>query len=315
MTCHIFIPSYHRPHNIKTVNYFERIGWPVKKLTVFIDSEADDRLEYRQEAEERGFNLVVFDMQEARERYDYVHRPSPALRSAGQARNMFQDYAKDKSIDFYCVQDDDTVLFQIRPFGKYFRQANFNDIDTTFTMIEMMMKKWRIGLFGLSQTGEMFEKFSNVALRNKVMNCSFYLPELIYRAERGVQDDDTSMFVNVMNEGLFCASLRTGLVLNQVSSVTQEGGLTDLYKECQLLNKSLVCPIQLPSCITATRQRKIGNRLHHKIASRYLYPKIVKGKRSNIAWDTYPEDTPFTLEPEHRRNGNRGIHGRLKNEE
>lgn len=71
--------------------------------------------------------------------------------------------------------------------------------------------------------------------------------------------------------------------------------------ECKLLNKAMVTPIQFPSAIHAERQEKNGGRLHHRIKSRYLYPKIMKGKRSNIEWDAYPEDVPFTNEPNNRK--------------
>ena len=129
------------------------------------------------------------------------------------------------------------------------------------------------------------------------MNTTFIDTRFIYRGERGVQDNDTSQFVGIMNEGYFTGSLSSGLVLNQVASATAKGGLTDLYNECKLLNKSLIVPIQFPSLCHAEKQKKNGGRLHHRINHRYLSPKILKGKRSNIAWNTYKEDIPFTNEP------------------
>ena len=139
------------------------------------------------------------------------------------------------------------------------------------------------------------------------MNATFYLMPYVYRGERGVQDDDTSLFTGVMNEGLFTGSLAYGLILQQTASATAKGGLTDLYNECKLLNKSLVCPIQFPSAIHAERQIQNGNRIHHRIDNEYLMPRIIKteGGRSNIAWDTYPEDTPFTNEPKRSYSLNR----------
>ena len=81
-------------------------------------------------------------------------------------------------------------------------------------------------------------------------------------------------------------------------------GLTDLYNECKLLNKALVTPIQFPSTIYAEKQVKNGGRLHHHIQRRYLYPMILKGVgKDNIAWDTYPEDYPFTNEPKRKDYG------------
>ena len=293
----IFIPSYHRANNIKTAKYFIKKGYDPKKIHIFIDDEANDRLEYKEECRKLGCNLLVFNMDEARERFDYVHRASKSRRSAGQARNMFYDFAKELNIDFYLVIDDDTRQYEIKPFAIYTRGALLEDFLNVFEGVKEFMLKHKIGLFGLSQTGDMFSVPDNKILRNKVMNTSFYNTKYIYRGERGVQDNDTSQFVGIMNEGYFTGSLATGLALNPMGSATAEGGLTDLYNECKLLNKSLIIPIQFPSLCYAEKQKKNGGRLHHKITNKNLAPRIIKGKRNNIAWDSYPEDVPFTNEP------------------
>lgn len=294
----IFIPSYHRPTNIKTAYYFIKRGWEATSIHVVIDNEADDKAEYEEEAQKWGFNLHVFDMEECRERYDYVHRASKARRSAGQARNMFYDIAIGLGIDFYIVIDDDTSGFEMRPFGIHARQGGISDVRYAYEAIKAIMQKRHIGLFGLPQSGDIYSsQIDTQTLRYKVMNTTFVNVPYIYRGERGVQDNDTSQFVAVMNEGYFTGSLRTGLILHQQPSAKQSGGLTDLYNECKLLNKSLVCVIQYPSAIRAERQKMNGGRLHHRINYRYLMPKIIKGERSNIEWDAYPEDVPFTNEP------------------
>lgn len=297
----IFIPSYHRPDNIKTVKYFQKIGYDTKLLTVFIDNEADDIDEYKKSCEELGCNLYVFDMEEARKRYDYVHRPSKSRRSAGQARNMFHDYAISKGIDFYCVIDDDTDSYQVRVKGydNYRRLATLEDLLWMLDETEDFMRKRHIGCFGWSQTGDYFDAANRIIYRKKVMNTTFYLHPYIYRGERGYGDDDTSQFVGILNQGLFTGSYGIGLILQQVQSATQEGGLTDLYNETKLLSKGILCPIQFPSAIHCERQPMNGNRLHHRISYRYLMPCIIKGDGSvdNIPWDTYEEDFPFTNEP------------------
>lgn len=295
---HIFIPSYHRPNNLKTVKYFLSIGWDADKIHVCIDSATDDIGDYQEQASKQGFNLHVFDMDEARKRYDYVHRPSKACRSAGQARNMFFDIAKSLGLDFYVVQDDDTNAFQKKYHGKYIGMATIDDVRAVFDGIREMMQRRHIGLFGVSQTGDFIGGNNDKIYRKKVMNTTFYDTRFIYRGERGVQDDDTSLFVGVMNYGLFTGSLGDGLVLQQMQSAKQSGGLTDLYNECKLLNKSLVTPIQFPSAIYAEKQKMNGNRLHHHIQTKYLYPMILRniGGRDNIGWDIYHEDKPFTNE-------------------
>lgn len=298
----VFIPSYHRPDNLKTVKYLEKIGYDMSHVYVFIDDEADDRERYKAVAKQYGFHLVVFDMTEARKRYDYVHRASVSRRSAGQARNMFQDYAKKKGIEHYLVMDDDTNEFQFRVKGIYMHNAHGETVKHTFDMVEDMMEKHHIGLFGISQTGDFYGAVYPSPIRWKVMNTTFYNTKYIYRGERGVQDNDTSQFVGVLNEGLFTGSLADGITLQQTLSATGKGGLTDLYNECKLYNKAMIAPIQFPSAIHAEKQVMNGGRLHHRIKYRYLAPKLIKGKRSNIAWDTYPEDYPFTNEPKRKRN-------------
>jgi hypothetical protein len=298
----IFIPSYHRSDNLKTVKYFLKLGYDSKKIHVFIDNETDDIEEYKEETEKLNCNLHIFDMETARSRFNYVHRPSISRRSAGQARNMFYEFAKKLNIDFYMATDDDTSTYTIRPFSVYQRPANIDDINYVFKSIKKFMQKRNIGTFGLSQGGDLFPKVWRKILRLKVMNTTFYDTRFIYRGERGVQDNDTSQFVGIMNEGYFTGSLATGLILVPTQSATAKGGLTDLYHECKLLNKSLIIPIQFPSCSRAEKQVMNGGRLHHRINYRYLMPRIIKGKRSNIAWNTYKEDVPFTNEPKRIKN-------------
>lgn len=297
----VFIPSYHRADNLKTVKFLEKIDYDMKHVYVFIDDEADDRERYKAVAKQYGFRLVVFDMTEARKRFDYVHRASVSRRSAGQARNMFQDYAKKKGIERYVVMDDDTKEFQFRVKGVYVHTASGDTVKRTFEMIAEMMRRQRIGLFGVSQTGDFYGSLYLSMMRRKVMNVTFYDTRFIYRGERGVQDDDTSQFTGVLNEGLFTGSLADGINLQQTVSATAKGGLTDLYNECKLYNKAMVTPIQYPSAIRAERQVMNGGRIHHRIDYKYLAPKLMKGERNNIAWDTYPEDYPFTNEPKRER--------------
>ena len=294
--CHIFIPSYHRPKNLRTVKYFRKIGWDMRYITVFIDDETDDISEYEETASEYGFNLHVFDMEEARRKYDYVHRASQSRRSAGQARNMFQDYATEKDIDFYVVIDDDTQMFT-----SYMQRHKLKDCDIirrSFLAIEDLMRKRKIGVMGFPQQGDFLGGYKQGLFIRKVMNTTFYLLPYIYRGERGVQDDDTSLFTGIINEGLFTGTIQHSLVLQQMQSAMQKGGLTDLYNECKLLNKALVTVMQFPSAIFAEKQERNGNRVHHRIRYKHLGPVIIKGtkEQDNIAWDKWPEDYPFTNE-------------------
>lgn len=305
----VFIPSYHRPDDVQTVYFLYKIGYSMSDVYVFIDDEADDKAEYRRSATEYGYHLVVFDMTEARKRYDYVHRASVSRRSAGQARNMFQDYAMKHKIQNYVVMDDDTMGFQWKIKGVYVAMADGEQVKRGFEAVSAFAREHHVGLFGIPQTGDFYGGiYKNIWLR-KVMNTSFYDVRFLYRGERGVQDNDTSMFVGILNAGLFTGSMGDGIVLQQRQSAKSKGGLTDLYNECKLFNKAMVTPIQFPSAIWAEKQKMNGNRVHHRINYRYLAPKLLKveeNERGNIAWDSYPEDFPFTNEPKRKVNESNG---------
>lgn len=242
----IFIPSYHRPENQKTVKYYLKQGYDPSKLHVFLDSDADDIELYKSILLPQGVNVFVFDMNEARRRYDYVHRASVSRRSAGQARNMMQDYAKENGIDFYMVSDDDTDHYQERVKGRYVRLAGLEDLLYYFGMVEDFMRRHRIGLFGLTQTGDLYSQEELKVMRWKVMNTTFYLMPYIYRGERGVQDDDTSLFTGVYNEGLFTGSLASGVVLHQTPSATAEGGVNGLVQRMQAAEQVVGVPDSIP---------------------------------------------------------------------
>ena len=72
-----------------------------------------------------------------------------------------------KGIDFFIIIDDDTTDFQFRPFGVYKRRAVFDDIKITFEAVKEFMQRQRIGVFALSQTGDMFARFDTRLMRKK----------------------------------------------------------------------------------------------------------------------------------------------------
>lgn len=302
----IYVPSYHRPHNLLTVKWLKKVGYDMSKVTVFVDDETDDIEEYENVCADFGCNLEVFSISEARRRYDFVHRANSFRRCVGQARNMFQDYTKNKGKDFYCVIDDDTTHYEIKSLGRYnFRgMAKLDDFLWMAEHTENFMRKRHIGCFAWSQNGDFIDPINKHLFRKKAMNTTFYLLPYIYRGERGYGDEDTSMYTTMQNQGLFVGSYGVGCSLHPMPSAQQAGGLTDMYQSCKLLSKAILCPIQYPTAIRATKQPRNGHRLHHLINYRYLMPKILKGDGTidNIAWDTYPEDWPFTNEPKRIHN-------------
>lgn len=292
-----FIISYHRPKQLKTLAWLKKVNYPMNKVHIVIDDEGGDKEEYEKTCADYGCLLHEFNLKQARRCFDFVHRKSKGRRAAGMARNAIYDIAFELGIRRWVVTDDDTSRYSIKYPSAPERVCTEYEFKCALWMVLDMMERKRLGYFGLPQSGD----FIGGAKRwkwfiFKVMNTTFVDARFCYKPERGVQDNDTSAFVGIMNEGLFTASIGYGVALHQTASATQSGGLTDNYRENKLLNKSLICPIQFPSAIYASFQRNNGGRLHHIIESKYLMPRILKvekSARSNLAWDTYPEDVVF----------------------
>lgn len=297
MLPHFFIISYHRPNQMKTLKWLKKVNYPMNLVHIVIDDEGGDEKEYEETAANYGCLLHIFNLKGARRCFDFVHRKSRGRRAAGLARNAIYDIAFDLGIKEWVVSDDDTGRYSMKYPATSERVCTEYEFKSAVAMVMDFIKRRKIGYFGLPQSGDLIggvKRWKWYIL--KVMNTTFVNARYIYKPERGVQDNDTSAFVGIMNEGYFTASIGYGVVLHQTTSATQSGGLTDNYRENKLLNKSLICPLQFPSSIYANYQRKNGGRLHHTIENRFLMPKILKvdkKSRSNIAWDTYPEDVVF----------------------
>lgn len=121
---------------------------------------------------------------------------------------MMQDYAKEHGIDFYLVMDDDTTGYERKKIGHRCHNgvATREDFFRQIELTEIFMRKRRIGVWAWLQSGDFIGGENNRLYRPKVMNTTFYLLPYIYRGERGVQDNDTSQFVGILNRGLFTGS-------------------------------------------------------------------------------------------------------------
>ena len=97
----IFIPSYHRPSNVKTAKYFIKNGYNPNKIHVVLDDAADDIEEYKTEMDKLKCKIHIFNMQSSIDNYDYVHKAYEHRRSTGQCINMIYDIAKSLNLNFF----------------------------------------------------------------------------------------------------------------------------------------------------------------------------------------------------------------------
>ena len=308
----VFIASYHRPDEIRSVKTFKELGYPASLLNVMIDDEAGDEEAYREACRQEGVALRVFSQKEAREEYDFVTRPLRERRSGGIARNQAWKLAASLGAKQFVVVDDDTRHFEYRPFGLWACKLKGEEGRRRFlSMVHSLaafQRSHRLGVVGIAQTGETFASLGDrgpdrLLARRKVMNFCMYLTDFVHGGEVGQMDCDTLQYLHTGGAGLLTLSLRSGIVLQQVPSPQKKGGEAATYRHGGMVTKVANDVICYPSAVVGEVQPMNGNKLHHKISNRYAYPCLLRrpaGEGNNIAWDTYQEDMPFTSLPQRR---------------
>jgi len=87
-------------------------------------------------------------------------------------------------------------------------------------------------------------------------------------------NDDVNMYITNGSRGkLFGTIVQPRL--EQAATQSQEGGLTDLYKETGTYTKSFYSVMYCPSAITIHPMGNVQKRLHHKVSWNNAVPKII----------------------------------------
>ena len=266
--------SHDRAGDVKTINALNNSGYTGDWFIVV--DHMDDKEVYEEEYGED--KVVYFDKEEV---VDEIDRGDNFEIKGGliYGRNKVFDLVEELGYKYFIQLDDDYTGFSWR-FNKDFNYEynKVENLDSLFEELVSFMERSGCDSVAISQGGDFIggeESYmaEKVRVKRKAMNtwvCSVDR-EFPYM---GSMNDDVNAYVRNQQLGKLFFTVNVASI-NQPSTQSEEGGMTDIYLDTGTYVKSFYTLLYSPSSVSLT---KIGNknmRIHHNISWRNTVPKIV----------------------------------------
>jgi len=275
----VFILSHGRPNNVVTYNLLRRSGY-TGQIYILVDNEDKTQDEY---IKNFGDEVIIFDKSEAA-------RITDAGDNTGKrgtvlfARNWNFVVAKELGITYFWQLDDDYRMFSWTTDG----QLNYITSNTSIKKMDDVLQAMcnfldesnahcvafaQGGDFMGGSEGNVAKKIQQGKFLRKAMNsflCRTDRPFKFY----GRMNDDVNMYTVNGNKGMLFITVPR-LRLNQAPTQTNEGALTDTYRESGTYVKSFYTILYKPSCAIIGLMGQKHQRFHHKIKWKNTVPQII----------------------------------------
>ena len=273
-----FILSHGRPDRVHTYKTLLRAGY-TGKVFIVIDDEDKTADEYRKRY---GDKVLQFCKREYAEKLDEGDN-SGKRTSTIYARAAMFDLAPQVGCRYFIQLDDDytdfSIRFNSRGDGCRLKITHLDDVLSA--MLDFLIGTPSITIC-MGQTGELIggtdQSGGNTRkLRRKAMNsfvCSVDRPWVMI----GRMNEDVNTYVvGGLRGELFFTALQ--VLLTQVQTQANAGGMSDLYLDAGTYVKSFYSVMYAPSCVkigTLGDHRSPHYRIHHQINWHHCAPKILR---------------------------------------
>jgi hypothetical protein len=275
----VFILSHGRPKNVKTFSSLRKCGY-TGPIYILVDDEDLQQDEYKKLY---GDQVIIFSKSAAAEITDAGDN-FQKRNSVIYARNANFEIAKKMGIKYFWQLDDDYIVFRftVDEYGGYITsQSKIKSLDKILCRMIDFLESSGFTSIAFSQGGDfiggegsgIYSTYKKGLIPRKVMN------SFLFSVDRpikflGRMNDDVNMYISHGNKGkLFGTIVPTRL--EQASTQSQDGGLTDMYLEAGTYVKSFYSVLFCPSAVTISSMGVTQKRLHHKIKWNNAVPKIV----------------------------------------
>jgi len=276
-----FILTHGRPDKVLTVEALRAAGYTGQYYLV-LDNEDDTAEEYKSRFGED--KVVIFDKAAIAERMDegdnFTNKKAPIY-----ARNACFDIAKDLGLDYFVQLDDDYNHFTFRFVDKgRFRKANITDMDQVVGWMVDYLEKTGAMAVAFAQGGDFIGGAESGNWREgvlrKAMNSFFCKTDRRFWF-KGKLNDDVNTYVTLGKSGGVFLTI-TDIMLNQKSTQSQDGGVTDLYLEFGTYFKSFMPVMMNPTAVKIGMMGNKDMRIHHKILWSKAVPKIINERYKKV---------------------------------
>ena len=280
-----FILSHGRPDKLLTLRALEKQGY-TGKWYIVIDNEDETAEEY---FKLYGDKVIQFDKSSVKsDTMDNFSGRNIVL----YARNKCFDIAKNLNLEYFFVLDDDYTSFTYRfQDGDALKDLLLQQLDRIFDCMLDFLEVSKAKTVAFAQGGDFIggvgSGFFAERLSRKAMNSFFFKTD--NKVEfLGRLNEDVNTYTSFGNRGDLFFTI-ADVMINQPQTQTNTGGLTEEYLDKGTYVKSFYTVMLCPSFV------KIGSiggggkghtyrRVHHKINSRYGYPKIINERYKVINW-------------------------------
>jgi len=284
----VFILTHGRPDNVVTLKTLLKAGY-TGKYYLIIDNEDKKADQYYRNF---GDHVIMFDKKEMSQRFD-TGDYSEERRSIVYARNASFDIAKEIGVDYFLQLDDDYNSFGVRiPRKNALKQYAIKDFDglcdSMLDFLEVTGAKTVCFSQGGDHVGGVNGRWRQGLIR-KVMN-SFFFKTDNPMTFVGRINEDVNTYTTLGSRGELLLTV-TDVILTQLQTQSNEGGMTDIYKLSGTYLKSFFTVMYMPSAVTVKEMGVANKRLHHSVKWRSGDPsrkieeggRIICGKVSSVA--------------------------------
>ena len=269
----VFILSHGRPDSVHTLKAMEK-GNYTGKWYIVIDNEDKQADEYYKKFGKE--HVKMFDKLAVSKTFDTADL-SQERRAIVYARNACFDIAKELGLKYFVEFDDDytTLSFRYPEDGKLTYKL-CDDLNDVFAIMLDFLIDSNAMTVCMSQGGDhiggLNGKWRKPLLR-KAMNSFFCRTDRPFHF-LGRVNEDVNTYTYLGSQGHLMFTV-TDIMLNQLQTQSNAGGMTDLYLDGGTYLKSFYTVLFMPSAVTVQPMGTAHKRLHHKVDWEHCVPKIL----------------------------------------
>jgi hypothetical protein len=274
----VFILSHGRPDNVMTQKTLRKIGYTGKIFIVLDDQDSSiDR--YLEVFGKK--NVIIFNKGEASKIVD-VGDSIQNFKGVVYARNQSQIIAKEMGLDYMLQLDDDYNSFAFRypKNGKLALTRVTKNMDAICNAMIQFLEDTKADTVAMAQAGEFIGGIESSAytkvLHRKAMNSFFFKTDTFVEFSGRINEDVNAYIRNGAFGRLYFTV--TNLMLTQMQTQKNKGGLTEIYLDSGTYVKSFYTVMMAPSCVKIGTIGIVHPRFHHAITWDNAVPKILSDK-------------------------------------
>lgn len=269
----VFILSHGRPDSVHTLKTMKR-GNYTGKWYIVIDNEDKQADEYYKKFGKE--HVIMFDKLAVSKTFDTADL-SQERRAIVYARNACFDIAKDLGLKYFVEFDDDytSIGFRYPKDGKLVEKSCGDLNDVFAIMLDFLIDSDALTVC-MSQGGDHIGGLNGnwrKSLLRKVMNSFFCRTDRPFKF-LGRVNEDVNTYTYLGSQGHLMFTV-TDIMLNQLQTQSNAGGMTDLYLDGGTYLKSFYTVLFMPSAVTVQPMGTAHKRLHHKVDWKCCVPLIL----------------------------------------